>query len=158
MGSAVFNASVVVYDPYTAKTVDILTFEGITHNPKLHIGGVAADPFSNLVTIVVDAYAAFATRGKDPSGDNFIIKYDPDKKAVLWKFNITAVTGGRYSGFQDIETDAAGNTYIVGSFPGTILRVDKGRHGRGAMVPACHHRQHQGWLQRARRHGQRAAG
>ena len=32
---------------------------------------------------------------------------------------------GEYAGFQDIETDARGNTYIVGTFPGTILKVDK---------------------------------
>ena len=114
-----------VYDPYKAKVVDTLTFEGITHNPKLHIGGVAADPYSNLITVVVDAAAAFVTAGKDLSGDNWIIKYDPDKKSVLWKLNITEMTGGHTGGFQDIETDARGNTYIVGTFPGTILRVDK---------------------------------
>lgn len=132
LARALFNASVVVYDPYKAKTVDILTFDGISHNLKFHVGGVAADPYSNLVTIVVDAAAAFASRGKDTTGDNYIIKYDPDKKEVLWKLNITAVTGARYTGFQDIETDSRGNTYIVGTFPGTILKVDK---AGSAVVP-----------------------
>jgi len=123
--SALFNASVVTYDPYKQKVVDTITFEGITHNEKLHIGGVAADPYTNLVTIVVDDAAPFATRGKDVSGDNWIIKYDPDKKSVVWRLNITTYTGGKYGGFQDIETDSRGNTYIVGTFPGTILKVDK---------------------------------
>ncbi len=63
--SVLFNASVAVYDPYKAKIVDTITFEGITHNSHLHLGGVAADPYSNLITAVVDAAAAFGTRGKD---------------------------------------------------------------------------------------------
>ncbi len=122
---ALFNASVAVYDPYKNKIVDSITLDGITHNPKLHVGGVAADQFSSLITIVVDAISPFASNGKDTSGDNFIIKYDPAKKSVLWKLNITAVTQGKYGGFQDVATDVRGNTYIVGTFPGTILRVDK---------------------------------
>jgi len=94
--------------------VDSLHFDGITGNPKVHIGGVAADPYSNLLTGVVDATAPFATRGKDTSGDNWIIKYDPDAKSVVWRLNMTVATEGKYGGFQDIETDPRGNTYIVG--------------------------------------------
>ncbi|KAJ5010858.1 Core trichothecene cluster (CTC) protein 14 [Colletotrichum sp. SAR 10_99] len=121
---SLFNASVAVYDPYKDSVVDILTFDGITHNPNLHIGGVQVDQHTKLVSVVVDAAAAFNTAGQDISGDNFIIKYDPAKKQVLWNKNITAVTQGQYGGFQDIEHDPRGNTYVVGSFPGTIMKVD----------------------------------
>ncbi|KAI8172549.1 Core trichothecene cluster (CTC) protein 14 [Colletotrichum sp. SAR 10_65] len=121
---SLFNASVAVYDPYKDSVVDILTFDGITHNPNLHIGGVQVDQRTKLVSVVVDAAAAFNTAGQDISGDNFIIKYDPAKKQVLWNKNITAVTQGQYGGFQDIEHDSRGNTYVVGSFPGTIMKVD----------------------------------
>ncbi|KZL87142.1 tri14-like protein [Colletotrichum incanum] len=129
---SLFNASVAVYDPYMDKVVDILMFSGITHNPSLHIGGVQVDPHTKLVSIVVDAAAPFNTGGQDVSGDNFIIKYDAAKKRALWNKNITAVSKGQYAGFQDIEHDLHGNTYIVGSFPGTILKVD--REG-SAVVP-----------------------
>ncbi|KAF9876963.1 hypothetical protein CkaCkLH20_05809 [Colletotrichum karsti] len=121
---SLFNASVVVYDPYKDSVIDIITFDGITHNPNLHIGGVQVDAHTKLVSVVVDAAAAFNTAGKDISGDNFIIKYDPAKKQVVWNKNITAVTKGQYGGFQDIEHDPSGNTYVVGSFPGTIMKVD----------------------------------
>lgn len=122
---SLFNASVVVYDPYKDAILDIIMFDGITHNPALHIGGVEVDPQSRLVSVVVDAAAPFNTGGRDISGDNFIIKYDPAKKRVLWNKNITAVSKGQYTGFQDIEHDPRGNTYIVGSFPGTILKVNR---------------------------------
>ncbi|KAF6811766.1 hypothetical protein CSOJ01_05494 [Colletotrichum sojae] len=122
---SLFNASVVVYDPYKDTVLDIIMFDGITHNPALHIGGVEVDPQTRLVSVVVDAAAPFNTGGRDISGDNFIIKYDPAKKRVLWNKNITTVSKGQYAGFQDIEHDPRGNTYIVGSFPGTILKVDR---------------------------------
>lgn len=120
-----FNASVAVYDPYKDEVVDIISFDGITHNPSLHIGGVQVDPYTKLVSIVVDAAAPFNTGGQDVSGDNFIIKYDAIKKQILWNKNITTVSNGEYAGFQDIEHDSRGNTYIVGSFPGTVLKVDR---------------------------------
>lgn len=122
--SSLFNASVVSYDPYAREVLDILELSGITHNPALHLGGVAADPYSDLLTIVVDAAAPFATGGRDVSGDNFLLKYNPDARAILWRLNLTATSKGRYGGFQDVETDSRGNTYVVGTFPGTILRVD----------------------------------
>ncbi|KAL0934720.1 uncharacterized protein CTRU02_209311 [Colletotrichum truncatum] len=122
---SLFNASVVVYDPYIETVVDIIAFDGITHNPGLHIGGVAVDPHTKLLSVVVDAAAPFNTGGRDISGDNFIIKYDPKKKQVVWNKNITAVTKGQYGGFQDVEHDPLGNTFVVGSFPGTIIKINR---------------------------------
>lgn len=37
--------------------------------------------------------------------------------------NLTSVSGGRYGGPQDIEHDSAGNIYVLGTYPGTLLRV-----------------------------------
>jgi hypothetical protein len=132
MSRSLFNSSIAVYDPYKNEIVNIITIPGITLNPALHIGGVAVDPYTGLVSIIVDAANPFVTRGRDVSGDNFLVKYDPSKKEVLWKLNITAVSDGKYGGFQDVEHDARGNTYVVGTFPGTILRVDQ--EGK-AIVP-----------------------
>ncbi|KAK1987518.1 hypothetical protein LZ30DRAFT_579872 [Colletotrichum cereale] len=119
------NASVFVYDPYMDKIVNTLMLSDITHNPSLKVGGVRVDPYTKLVSIVANAAAPFNTGGQDVSGDNFIIKYDAAKKQVLWSKNITTISKGEYAGFQDIGHDSHGNTYIVGTFPGTILKVDR---------------------------------
>ena len=113
-----------MYDPYKDEMVDILEFEGITRSASLHIGGVQWDQYASLVSILVDSAPPWATGGQDVSGDNLIMKYNPKTKKILWNLNITAVTGAKYGGFQDIEHDARGNTYIVGTFPGTIMKVD----------------------------------
>ncbi len=115
--SALWNASVVVYDPYKDKVEETLEFPHITRSATEHIGGVAWDPYTDLITILVDSAAPWATAGADVSGDNLIMKYDKKTKKVLWSANITAVTQGKYGAFQDVEHDARGNTYIVGTFP-----------------------------------------
>ena len=124
MGSVLWNASVAIYDPYADKIVDTLEFPGITNTGTLHIGGVARDPHTGLVSILVDAAAAWATGGADASGDNLLLRWDPAARRVLWTANLTATTRGRYSGFQDVEHDARGHTYVVGTWPSSILRVD----------------------------------
>ncbi|KAH6718640.1 hypothetical protein DL95DRAFT_389186 [Leptodontidium sp. 2 PMI_412] len=129
-----FNASVGVYDPYKDKMVDILEFPGISHNPKYHIGGVGIDKRTGLLSIVVDDAAAFGTVPPDVSGTNFIMLWDPETKELLYKVNLTDTTHGKYGGFQDVEQDPDGNVYVVGTFPGSILKVDKSRGRRAPKV------------------------
>jgi hypothetical protein len=124
-----FNASFGIYDPYHAK-LDVIEFPGITLNPVQHVGGVGWDKHTGLVSVLVNAAAAFSTSGADVSGDNIIKKYNPRTKKFLWSLNITDVTKGVYGGFNDVTADPQGNTYIVGTFPGTVMRVDK----RGSAV------------------------
>ncbi|KAK2061453.1 hypothetical protein LY76DRAFT_507797 [Colletotrichum caudatum] len=119
------NTSVVVYDPYLDKVVDVLMLGDITHNSSLHIGGVRVDPYTKLVSITTNTAVPFNTDGQDISNNNFIIKYDAAKKQVLWSKNITAISKGEYAGFKDIGHDPYGNTYVVGTFPGTILKVNR---------------------------------
>jgi len=116
---------VAVYDPYAGVFTDIIEFPGITRTGSEHIGGVAWDPYTNFITILVDSAAPWATAGANVSGDNLVIKYDAATKQILWTANLTAVTDGKYGGFQDVETDARGNTYVVGTWPGSIMRVSK---------------------------------
>lgn len=66
-----------VYDPYTAKIVDILTFPNISHYPKYQIGGIGADKNSGLLSIVVDAGEAFNTAEQNISGTNYIMNGIP---------------------------------------------------------------------------------
>lgn len=74
--------------------------------------------------MLLDAAAPFNTGGADVSGTNVILKYDLTTNSVVWQHNITAeVTQGRFGGFQDVAHDCHQNVYIVGTYPGTILRV-----------------------------------
>ena len=106
----------------------MLEFPNASYTGSMHIGGVAWDPHTGLITIITDSAAPWATGGADVSGDHFLIKYHPHQKKIIWSLNITDLTQERYGGFQDVETDRRGNTYVVGTWPGTILRAD--RHGR----------------------------
>ncbi len=128
--SNLFNSSVGIYDPYANKMVDIIEFPGISHNPEFHIGGVGIDKRTGLLSIVVDAAAAFSTSPPDVAGTNLILLWDPTSKELLYKVNLTDTTHGKYGGFQDVEQDPDGNVYVVGTFPGSILKVEKFQPGR----------------------------
>jgi len=126
MRRVVWNASVGVYDPYT-KHIEIVEFEGISHNPDYHIGGVQSNPRTNLLSIVVDYWPTFATGGQDLSGANYIMLYDPSTHKLLYKYNLTTVTQGRFGGYGDLEFDPDNNVYVVGGYPSSILKVNKGK-------------------------------
>jgi hypothetical protein len=106
--------------------VNILTFPGITHNINEHVGGVGWDQYTDQLSILADNPTAFISGGTDVSGDYFFIKYDLSAGRVLYKLNLTETSQGKYGGFQDVEHDSRGNTYIVGSWPTSILRVSPG--------------------------------
>ncbi|KAK2598532.1 hypothetical protein N8I77_011939 [Diaporthe amygdali] len=119
-----FNASVGIFNPYT-KDFEAILLPGISGDPANHLGPALPDAQGHL-SILVDAGAAFNTAGQDVSGSNIIIKYDFDQRKVIWQRNITElITQGRWGGFQDVEHDKDENIYIVGTYPGTLLRVDK---------------------------------
>ncbi|KAK0648080.1 hypothetical protein B0T16DRAFT_326627 [Cercophora newfieldiana] len=121
----VWNATVATYSPYTHKTT-VYEFPGTSHTGSVHIGGVAWDPYSpNLVTILTDSARPWDTAGADVSGEHKLIKWDAVRGKAVWEVDLTRTTGEKYGGFQDVETDRRGNTYVVGTWPGTVLRVDK---------------------------------
>jgi len=112
-----------IYNPYD-QTTEIISFPNITQNPAFHVGGVAANPHTNFISIVADAGAAFITAGQDISGTNTLLLWDPETKKELYRLNLTETTQGTYGGFQDVEFDSRGNVYVVGTFPSSILRVE----------------------------------
>ncbi|KAH7117445.1 hypothetical protein EDB81DRAFT_916262 [Dactylonectria macrodidyma] len=120
--SVLYNSSVAVYNPSQNAVVDVLKFPGLSGNPLLHASGVQLDPLDRL-SVVVDAGSSFDTGGQDISGDNWLVKYSLHEDRVLWKYNLTALTAGAYSGFQDIEHDRHGNTFVLGTFPTSLIRV-----------------------------------
>ncbi|KAH8898351.1 hypothetical protein GQ53DRAFT_837274 [Thozetella sp. PMI_491] len=129
-----FNASFGIYHPYEDK-LDVIEFPGITHNLDFHIGGVGWDKYTGLASVIVGQGNAFGTSGANISGDNFIKKFDPRTKKFLWSHNLTALTQGAWGGFNDVTTDPAGNTYICGTFPSSIVKVDAKGNAPTAWVP-----------------------
>ncbi|KAB5572153.1 hypothetical protein GE09DRAFT_1216757 [Coniochaeta sp. 2T2.1] len=120
-----FNASFGIYHPYQNR-LEVIEFPGLTRNPAQHVGGVGWDAHSGLVSVLINAGAAFTTTPPDVSGTNIIKKFDPRTKTFLWSLNITElVTNGAYGGFNDVTADPRGNTYVVGTFPSSIVRVNR---------------------------------
>ncbi|KAH7395432.1 TRI14-like protein [Cadophora sp. MPI-SDFR-AT-0126] len=120
---ALYNASVYIYDLATS-TSQTITFPNITLDPKLHISGVRISPVTSLLSVIIDAGAAFDTQGSDISGSNFLIQYDLSTSTETSRLNLTETTQGLYGGYQDLEFDSRGNIYVVGTYPSSILKVD----------------------------------
>ncbi|KAF2684336.1 hypothetical protein K458DRAFT_302910 [Lentithecium fluviatile CBS 122367] len=125
----IWNASLGIYDPYTSVHTTI-EFLNISHNPSFHLGAVGADRRTGHLFLIADAAMAFPSEGKDISGTNWLMQYDPVSNYLLYKINLTETSQGKYGGFQDVEHDPEGNVFVVGTWPGTLLRVD----GEGGEV------------------------
>ncbi|KXX75844.1 hypothetical protein MMYC01_206629 [Madurella mycetomatis] len=126
---SVFNATAAVYDPYTDRVTSVLAFPTISHTGSVHIGGVGWDHRTGLVSILANSARPWETAGADVSGERELIKWDPAGRGrVLWRVDLARTSRDRYGGFQDVEHDAWGRTYVVGTWPGTILRIDERGH------------------------------
>ncbi|KAH6963071.1 hypothetical protein DER45DRAFT_101735 [Fusarium avenaceum] len=120
--SVLYNATAVAWDPYQNKILHTFEAPGLSGDPLLHASGVRVDPLDRL-SVIIDAGASFDTAGQNTSGDNFLVKYDLRDNSLLWQTNLTKVTGGVYSGYQDSECDEAGNTFVLGTFPSSLIKV-----------------------------------
>ncbi|KAA8649440.1 hypothetical protein EYZ11_008131 [Aspergillus tanneri] len=121
--SVLYNSTVAVYDPAKKAVVDTLEFPGLSFNPALHVSGVVVDP-KGLLSVIVDAGAAFDTQGQNISGENFLLKVDPKSREVLWRRNLTD-PNGLYGGYQDAAHDDEGNTFALGTYPSSIIKVNE---------------------------------
>ncbi|KAJ4360183.1 uncharacterized protein N0V89_000743 [Didymosphaeria variabile] len=119
-----WNASLGIYDPYTQHH-EVVDFPGISHNPLLNMGGVGVETRTGRVSIVANGPLEFPTNGANIAGDRWLISYDAKQKKEVYRVNLTATSQGKYGGFQDVDYDPAGNTFVVGSFPGTLTKVSK---------------------------------
>lgn len=73
--------------------------------------------------IIAGPAAVWETKGKDVSGDSFLIQYDLAKQKFNFSANLTSVANGLYGAQQDIAQDSNGNSYVVGTYPSSILKV-----------------------------------
>ncbi|KAK8912473.1 Core trichothecene cluster (CTC) protein 14 [Metarhizium anisopliae] len=123
--SKLYNAAVAVIDVSKNSVVDTITFDR-TDVAEFHASGVEIDQKTNQLSVTINAGIAFDTAGANVSGDNFLYKVDlsGDKPKELWHANLTAVTNGAYSGCQDMVHDGCGNTFVVCTYPGAIIKVN----------------------------------
>jgi len=118
-----FNSSLGIYNPYKDK-LHVIEFPGYSHIQAFHVGAIASDPYSGLATLIIGQGNAFETGGRNISGDNIIKKFNPRTRKFLWSLNITEVAQGVYGGFDDISHDPRGNTFFVGHYPKSVMKVD----------------------------------
>ena len=52
-----------------------------------------------------------------------------DNKKEIWRANLTEKTQGRYGGYQDLALDESGRAFVIGTFPGSILRINSDGSG-----------------------------
>lgn len=129
--SANFNASVLVYDPYTS-TYETLTFDGITDTDPYHVSGIDYDASTGSILISANSGNPFVTSGSDMTGGNKIIRYDTNTNSVAYTADLAdftaqlAVGNASGGGFQDFAEDVDGNTYTPSVFhvPG-IAKITK---------------------------------
>lgn len=120
--SVLYNSTVAVYDPVANSVDRIIEVPGLSYDPLLHSSGVKLDGPDKL-SIVINAGRAFETGGQNRSGENFLVKYDLEQDRILWQANVGAATNNAVTGYQDVEHDSQGNSYVVSSFPESIIRV-----------------------------------
>lgn len=127
--SNLYNATVSIFDPYQPKVLETLEFPGLSHpgntaidNP-LHTSGLVLRPDSyraETLEIVVDNGDAFFSNGLNVSGPDYLLTMDLKTKEVT---NQLRLNNGLYAGYADAELGSDGNTYVLGTYTGNILRV-----------------------------------
>ncbi|RDA89369.1 hypothetical protein CP532_6212 [Ophiocordyceps camponoti-leonardi (nom. inval.)] len=122
--SDLWNASIAIWDPVRNKIVGGLTDNRFTGRPDLHASGVKAFVPFNQLSVLYNSGNAFDTRGKNITGQNNLVRYDLQTGNVLWAIDLSLATNNTYGGYQDIAHDTDGNTFVGGTFPPSLLRVD----------------------------------
>ncbi|KID93212.1 TRI14-like protein, partial [Metarhizium majus ARSEF 297] len=121
---ALYNSSVATYSPSKHTIEKITEFPPLTNNSFYHASGVKVDPFTDRLSVIINPGAAWTNGGADISGDTWLIKVDLKTGHELWRSNLTTALDGKYGGYQDVAHDPAGNSYVIGTFPGSIVKVD----------------------------------
>ncbi|KAF5706988.1 immune-responsive 1 [Fusarium mundagurra] len=124
---AIYNASIVVWDPYSSSVQRVISIPGISHSgleaSDKRIAGTMIDPTNNVLNAIVHADEFFLSGGNDVSGDNFVVKVDLNTYAIN-KINLTATTKGQYGAPLDLDNGLSGDLYVNGAYPSSILHID----------------------------------
>ncbi|KAK9444594.1 TRI14-like protein [Metarhizium brunneum] len=120
--SVLYNSSVAVWDPRKNVIEDVIKLKE-TMNKDYHASGIEVEAKTGLLSAIIAPGAAFKTRGVNISGDNFLYKIDMKTKKVKWRSNVSTPTKGKYGGCQDAVRDSRGNTFVICTYPGAIIKV-----------------------------------
>ncbi|KAF2167039.1 hypothetical protein M409DRAFT_54253 [Zasmidium cellare ATCC 36951] len=142
--SSIYNATLVAFNPYT-HTSEIIPLPGIstfhpTNSIAYHANGIDYDAVSGEIYIAAAAATAFeSTMSGDYSHANFtgpnrVLRYDPVREVFNGDIDLApaqkefqARNGDkRTSGFQDMAEDLQGNSYVIGTFGNSILKICRG--------------------------------
>ncbi|KAK2682227.1 MmgE/PrpD superfamily, domain 2 [Fusarium oxysporum f. sp. vasinfectum] len=125
--NSIYNASIVVWDPYSSSIQRVISLPGISHSgleaSDKRLSGTVIDSTNDVLSAVVQADEFFLSGGNDVSGDNFVVKVDLNTFAVK-KINLTTTTKGQYGAFIDIDNGLSGDLYVNGGYPSSILHID----------------------------------
>ncbi|KAH6665087.1 hypothetical protein B0J14DRAFT_492783 [Halenospora varia] len=138
--SSIYNCSLTVYDPYThtSNIVDLpgITNHGIFNYTEYHLDGVDYDARTGIMYIAAASTNAFtSTSSGDYSnanytGNNRILKYDTRRDSLISDIDLAPIqaeygkkTGNLTSGFQDMAEDTNGNSYVIGTFGNSIVKI-----------------------------------
>ncbi|KID93250.1 TRI14-like protein, partial [Metarhizium majus ARSEF 297] len=121
--SVLYNSSVAVWDPAKNVIEDIIEFPPYTMHKDYHASGIEVDEKRGLLSAIINPGAAFDTQGADISGDSFLYKIDMKTKKIKWESNVSTPTQGRYGGCQEAIHDSLGNTFVLCTYPGAIIKV-----------------------------------
>ncbi|EXK46459.1 hypothetical protein FOMG_00178 [Fusarium oxysporum f. sp. melonis 26406] len=125
--SSIYNASIVVWDPYSSSIQRVISLPGISHSGlealDKRLSGTVIDSTNDVLSAVVQADEFFLSGGNDVSGDNFVVKIDLNTFAVK-QINLTTTTKGQYGAFIDIDNGLSGDLYVNGGYPSSILHID----------------------------------
>ncbi|WJG34562.1 uncharacterized protein FOBCDRAFT_314856 [Fusarium oxysporum Fo47] len=125
--NSIYNASIVVWDPYSSSTQRVVSLPGISHSgleaSDKRLSGTVIDSTNDVLSAVVQADEFFLSGGNDVSGDNLVVKIDLNTFAVK-QINLTTTTKGQYGAFIDIDNGLSGDLYVNGGYPSSILHID----------------------------------
>ena len=89
----------------------------------MHASGLVFRPNAErpkYLEVVLDNGDAFYTDGKNVSGPDYLITIDLETKKQVYK---THLNNGLYAGYADATLGVDGNTYVLGTYRGNVLKV-----------------------------------
>lgn len=149
--SASYNLTFVSFDP-TTNTSEIFDIPGLSNHGTVnytvyHLNGVDYDPYTGKIWIAAGSADAFTSSmtgdlsHQNLSGPNRILQFDPVAKKFVGDYSLDDVQqmyrdklGGRNtSGFQDVAETAAGDTYAIGTYGNSIVKIPKNANSKPVL-------------------------
>lgn len=127
--SATGNNTLVEYNLLSGTSAVIL-LDGISGNDSYLLSGVDYSKATQTIFVSANARAAFYTNGKDLTGPNHLLQYDPVSQSVIRDIDFSTIIsqiedelGAKIGGFQDQAEDRWGNVYYMATWGNTIIKV-----------------------------------